>query len=470
MAATFFICLFILLMQFLWRFIDDIVGKGLEGTVVAEFFLYAAGWLIPMALPLSILLASIMTFGNMGEKLELLSMKAAGISLFRIMRPLIILVVFVSIGAFFFSNEVFPIIQSKFALLQHDIKRKNPELNLKEDVFNNEIANLSVRISKKNRETGMLYDIMIYDHRNTNDNSNVTLADSGKISLTKDERFMILTLYDGKSYEQFKEDGKRYDKRNKPFKREEFGMREVLIEMPGFERTDDAIMSNHYYGKDISRLMHDVDSLKGRYRRGEIEFRKRMKTTSLKLLEEETFVQEQDSSKLDEMLNADSLFRSFESREQLSIIKQAQKKAREASEEIRRRVLHAQSPRLEIRKHYLELNKKFTLSFACLVFFFIGAPLGSIIRKGGFGLPVVVSILLFIIYYIIDSFGRKFALEGVLDIWLGVWLSSIILLIVGVFLTYQAVTDSVIMDGDSYKRFFKKLGLMFKKKSSNNSN
>lgn len=468
MILTFFIVLFILLMQFLWRYIDDIVGKGLEPLIVAEFFIYAAGFLVPMALPLSILLASIMTFGNMGENLELLSMKAAGVSLFKIMRPLIILVIFISIGAFFFSNEIFPIIQRKFYLLQHDIKQKNPELNLKEHVFNNEIAGYSVRISGKNKETGMLYDLMIYDHSNDQDNNSLTVADSGKIQITKNERYMVLTLYKGHSYTKVIEKGKRYDQDKRPFRQDKFDMREVLIKMNGMERTDESILRNNYLGKNIATLQHNVDSLVRQYNTQEERFYNNLKTTkgsSFRLLSNAIAVKQQDSTALTRKLNPDSLLWTLDKETQKMVIDNAIKDARSVSKTIVQQNTISKYPRELIRKHYLELHKKFTLSFACLVFFFIGAPLGSIIRKGGFGVPVVLSVLLFIFYYIIDSFGQKFALEGVTNVFLGVWISSLILLVIGIFLTYKAVSDSVLMSTDNYKKVFVRLSKLFSKKS-----
>lgn len=467
MILTFFIVLFILLMQFLWRYVDDIVGKGLDTIVVIEFFVYAAGFLVPMALPLSILLASIMTFGNLGEQLELLSMKAAGISLFKIMKPLIILVIFISIGAFFFSNEVFPIIQRRFHLLKYDIQQQNPELNIKEHVFNSDLEGYSVRISGKNRETGMLYKLMIYDHTNGNDNNSLTLADSGKIETAGNKQYMVLTLYHGHSYVKSVEKGKRYDEHNRPFRQDEFDMREVLIEINSLERTDESILRNNYLGKNIATLQRNVDSLQRMNNLEEKQFYsslKSIKGSSFRVLSNAKVVKRQDSTILTKSLNPDSLFCILNPSNQKEVVKSAIKDVRKLAKSIEQKTITAKYPREIIRKHYIELHKKFTLSFACFIFFFIGAPLGSIIRKGGFGVPVVLSILLFIIYYILDSFGHKFAIEGVVNVFVGVWASSIILLVIGVFLTYKAVTDSVLMNTDNYKKTIVRLFSFFKKK------
>ncbi len=469
LITTFFIVIFVLLMQFVWMFIDDIVGKGLPTLVVLEFFYYAFLRLILQATPLTILLASIMTFGSLGERLELLSMKAAGISLFKIMRPLIILVIFLTLGAFVFINTVEPEATKKLATLRYDISRKNPAMDLKESIFNFDIKGLAIKIDKKNKETGMLYGLKIYNHdSDEGGNSNVTTADSGIIAQDTLANALTLTLYSGTSVRNAKEHGKSYDKEKVPLQRDTFAVQVMIFNNnEDMKRSNTDIYKRLWFAKKLPELKQSTDSLRREYdeevtsetrslHRGEYKL-------GLQLAKDEDFDDLRDSIQLG-VIDVDSVFANSSLRKQGRYMESAIAFAKRIQQKSDHRQKQYETRWFNIRKHAAETHKRYTIPLSCLIFFFIGAPLGAIIRKGGFGMPVIISIILFIVWYILDTFGKKMATEGITDIWIGMWMSTIILGIVGIFLTYQAATDSVIMNSDVYMRFFKKIGEFFKRK------
>lgn len=483
LIATFFISLFVLLMQFLWKYIDDLVGKGLEWYVIAELLMYTSAGLVPMALPLAILLASIMTFGNMGEHYELTALKAAGISLQRIMAPLIIFSMFTSFGAFFFSNNVIPYTTLKWQALLHSVREQRPELSMKPGIFNNDIDGYSIRISDKNKETQMMYDFMIYDHSDRLGNQIVILADSGRIKVSNDSKFMIVTLYDGVRYEEMREQN-RQDK-SYPSRIDNFGEQTLIFQLTGFDftKTDEALFKNNYQVKDLRLLDESIDSLteildirtsifsKVLLNNSYLKYQDKsltMKKDSIRYIKD-SILKTQPAEKLPIILNTDSLYNSLDPPVKSRVNITALEYAREAQASISRNYEDIYQRSKHIAKHRIEWHRKFTLSFACLIFFFIGAPLGAIIRKGGFGLPIVVSIVFFIIYYIITMMGLKFAREGVLPPYQGMWLSSVIILPLGIFLTYKATTDAAILNTDTYgnniKKFIAKLTITKKMKN-----
>jgi lipopolysaccharide export system permease protein len=530
LIMTFFISLFILLMQFLWKYIDDLAGKGLDWTIIAELIVYASARLVPMALPLAVLLSSIMTFGNLGENFELTAIKSAGISLQRFMAPLIYLIIIISIAAFFYSDNVIPYTNLKTGALIYDVKHQRPELQIKEGIFYNGIEGYSIKIAKKNHKTNLLQNIMVYDHKNNKENLKVTVADSGYMRMTADESNIILTLYNGYSYEEVEEARKdrRKTEKKHPHQRNNFEKQVVIFELTGldFSRTDEELFKNNFQMLNLKQLTYFEDSLEKEYsmmvgdfvetlnqlnyfKREEIllndikykpaekepltlnkteiseneksdlmlRFKKRKKTITDTLTQADTIIETKDSILLAEdtqpekyKFYVDTVFSNLLMKEKTDAIKFALTYARatQNSVENSRKTFNYKQDR--IRRHQIEWHRKFSLSFACFVFFFIGAPFGAIVRKGGLGTPVVISILFFIFYYILSIAGEKFVREGVMPAYIGMWISSFVLMPLGIFLTYKATTDSVILNSDTYFLMFKKLIARFSKKDTETSN
>lgn len=457
--ATFFICLFIFMMQFLWRFVDDLVGKGLEMSVLARFFLYSSLNLIPAALPLAILLASLITFGNFGERFELLSMKAAGISLLRIMRPLIISVALLSAFSFYFQDRIAPQITSKFYTLIISIRQKSPELDIPEGTFYNEIDGYNIYVKHKNRETGMLYDVIIYELSEGFDNARILAADSAKLSLTEDKQYLYLYLYSGALFENLKSTSSSSNG-NIPYRRETFDTKDVLIEFDsGFNMADASIMDSQAVSKDIKSLKHSIDSISHLNDSLGRAYYSYAKDRSFNVLINKP--SSADSLKLakDAMLsyNVDSLYSISSLKSKQNTINTAKRDADSFYNEWNFKEYEIKNNDVEIRRHAISLFEKISLSISCLIFFFVGAPLGGIIRKGGLGMPVVISVLIFIFYYIINTTGTKLAREGEWPVWMGMSLSSFILAPIGFFLTYKSNKDSVIMNGDIYLNWIKRV-------------
>ena len=473
---TFGICLFIVLMQFLWRYIDDMVGKGLGIPVLAEMFIYAALFLVPMALPLAVLLASLMTFGNLGERLELLAMKSAGVSLIRIMRPLIVTLVLVSVGAFFYQNNVMPIVQVKLYTLLYSMRQKSPELDIPEGTFYKDIPGFNVYVKEKDHHTGLLKDMMIYDYSEGFNNARVIIADSGRLKTSADKLFLILSLYNGESFENV---GKSQANTNQvrqavPYRRESFSSKDILIEFDAnFNRTDESFMQNQYMGKNLHDLQTSIDSMSVRldsikdmnarsiydasYVRTFKERKAQADRSPEQAGERMTLPEEKPISVPTVALNFDSLYEAQTTSGKAALLGRAKSSLENIRADYYFRAATVGDEAYKVRRHLTEWHKKFTVAFACLMFFFIGAPLGAIIRKGGLGVPVVISVILFIFYYIIDNMGFKMARDGVWDAWEGMWLSSVILTPMGIFLTYKAVKDSVILNADTYINALKNL-------------
>ena len=463
---TFFICLFIVLMQFLWRYIDDLVGKGLEMHVIGELFFYAALTMVPMALPLAILLASLMTFGNLGERFELTAMKASGISLMKVMRPLIVFIALVAIGAFFFQNYVLPVAQAKMWTLLYSVRQKSPELEIPEGVFYDQIPGYNFYVEEKDRESGTLFDMMIYDVSRGFENARIILADSGHLKLADDKEHLFLQLHSGEQFENLRENSAGGNSQNQPYRRESFKLKEILLKFDAnFNRMDESGMRNQYVGKNISQLRATIDSVTLRvdsigagYAR-DIKERDYMRVPYWRerVVDGNRVKMKQQPVAMEAPLDMDSLFYKEKPAMVASYLSQALLKAQRVKQDYEFKSYAMDADRETIRRHGIEMQKKFTLSFACLIFFFIGAPLGAIIRKGGLGMPLVISVILFIIYYIIDNTGYKMARDGKLEVWMGMWLSSAILLPLGVFFTYKAMKDSAVFDLDAYKNVVRRL-------------
>ena len=454
-------------MQFVWKYVDDMAGKGLDVSVLAELFFYAAVSFVPMALPLAILLASLMTFGNLGERLELLAMKAAGVSLIKIMRPLIIVVTMIAIGAFFFQNKILPIANVKVYSLLYAMKQKSPELDIPKGVFYKEISGYNIYVKDKNHKTGMLYGVMIYDLSKSFEDAMVLVSDSGKMKMSDNKESLILTLYNGESFENLKD--QRSVNKNVPYRREEFSMKEILIEFDAnFNRMDESFMQNQYIGKNMQELQVSLDTLS--HKRDSVS-----QTYSKSLRENTYFGGNMSQNSVDSIIQVinteqqtvDKLLATMTPKRKQDVYTKALSKANAIKQDFDFKDAMQKEENKIIRRHQLEIHKKFTLSIACLVFFFIGAPLGAIIRKGGLGMPVIISVLLFIVYYMIDNVGFKLARDGNWPIWQGMWLSTGILLPLGVFFTYKAVNDSVLFNMESYAELFRNiLGLKKKRKFS----
>lgn len=481
-AMTFFIVLFIVLMQFLWKYIDDLVGKGLEFSLIAELFFYAAVSMVPMALPLAILLASLMTFGNFGEKFELTAMKASGISLIKTMSPLIVLISGISVGAFFFQNDILPKAQVKMWTLLFSMKQKSPEVEIPEGVFYDQIPGYNLFVKEKNKNTGILYNLMIYDVSHGGDNSTILLADSGKLAFTGDMRYLYLHLFNGEQFENLREQ-KSMD-RNVPFRRESFLDKEVLIPFDAnFNRLDEGGMRNQYVGKDITELRHTIDSINVRLDSVGGVYGRELQYLAFPMLNNQLHKQQADINQNIQRENViklssgtqtvneelakdtptvkpiliDTLITSLGKTQQEQVFEQARNVSERQVSDLQFRSLTVSEDKRIMRRHEIELIKKFTLSVACLVFFFIGAPLGAIIRKGGLGTPLVISVLLFLFYYIIDNTGYKMARDGHWAVWFGIWLSTFVLAPLGIYVTYKAMNDSAVLDADRYKTLLSKL-------------
>ncbi|MBK3519600.1 LptF/LptG family permease [Carboxylicivirga marina] len=465
LAMTFFISLFILVMQFLWRYVDDLVGKGLDFFTLGELMFYASVQVIPMALPLAILLASLMTFGSLGENYELTAIKASGVSLLRTMKPLIYVTIVISVLAFSFSNNVLPWANLKLYTLLWSVKQKKPELEIKEQVFYDGIDDFRIKISGKDPESGLMHDVMIYDHRDSrNPNSNVTIADSGKLQIAKDNGFMKLTLFDGIRFEEnVQNERKRLDSRSKQrFRKDVFKKQVALFEMDGhnLERTDEQLFSSHDRMKNLNQLRDGIDTLSTQR---EVVVDEISKQTDNFYFQQRRYHQRRNKEApkvaIDSVApsNTDSLFLSMSDHQQMIAIEGAKRQVQDNRSQLEGKLSRYRNYQGKITKHFMEVHRKFTLSFACFIFFFIGAPLGAIIRKGGLGMPVVISVLFFIFYYIVDTLGVKFAKEGAWHVYQGMWLSSAILFPLGAFLTYKSATDSTLLNADAYIIFFQKL-------------
>ncbi len=473
---TFFICIFVLLMQFLWKHIDDLVGKGLPVHIVAEVFLYAMASLVPMALILAVLLASLMTFGNLGEHYELIALKAAGISLYRIMRPLAIFAVVLSIGAFIFANNVLPVVNLKLFSLMLGLRSQNPEMVIKEGIFNSDVADFSIKVDRFIKERNILKGVMIYDHRNQSGNNQVILADSGRIEMTSDRQNLIITLYRGVNYAELKSQQSAL-KKNFPFGQGRFKKQTILCPVAGFNftRMNEGMLHGFHKMLSISELSHQEDSLRDNFYNKvradyalSLSYPEPVKRRLYNNVPSNPLKNKQFSAFMgnpNKTVDLDELFKKLPNPEKMMALQASMSTARNNLQELSMREPEILGSKIDVAKVALEWHRKFSIAFACLIFFFIGAPLGAIIRKGGFGMPVVISVLLFILYYIVSMTGEKFAREGMWDAWSGMWLSSIIFVAVGVFLTYKAVTDSSLMNSEVYMEFFKKIKNFFKKKN-----
>lgn len=454
LVFTFFIALFILLMQFLWKYIDDLVGKGLEWYIITELLFYASSTFVPLALPLAILLSSLMTFGNLGEHYELVSMKAAGISLRRVMAPLMVMSLIISGIAFYFSNNVLPVANLKFKSLLYDVREQKLALDIKEGVFYTGIDGFVIRVGEKEDDEKTIRDVLIYDHREKKGNVNVTVADSGRMELTPDGRYLIFNLFSGYNYTD-KTDTRNYLEK-RPFQRTKFRENYRRFDLMDFEmsRTDEDLFKSNYSMLNLTQLQEAEDSL--------ISGLNERKTNIPDLLIRSFyFFHTIDSTRAaryepDSAYNANFMAQ-YSKVQQEDIIEEATQKFRRSRDNIRYYKQEIENREEMIYKHQAEWHRKFTLSVACFVLFFIGAPMGAIIRRGGLGLPVVVSVLFFVLFHIISITGEKSVKSGAVDANIGMWIAPVVLLPLGIFLTFKATTDSPLLDAESWRKTFSKL-------------
>jgi len=462
---TFFISLFILLMQFLWRYIDEFVGKGLEWYVLVEIMFYASATLVSLALPLAILLSSLMTFGNLGENYELVAMKASGIPLKTIMRPLIVVSILISIFAFYFSNNILPIANLKFKSMLYDIRQKKLAFDLKDGMYYHGIEGYVIRVEKKDKDGSTIHDIMIYDHRDKRGNVKVTLAKDGIMKMSPENDAIVFSLFDGYNYEESINQG-NYQKLRQ-FQRTKFKQQYKRFELAdfGLVRTDEDLFKTNYQMLNINQLDVAIDSLKRKLEERisrNVEYAKK-NYYYLQNIDSVNFVIDTINLAKGDSLGYPLFMTEISPKEKKAIITTALTKSRYVKKHYRDRESDYKAKRMVIRKHFLAWHEKITLSFACFVLFFIGAPLGAIIRKGGLGLPVVVSALFFIIFHILSITGKKYAMASVLSVTQGMWLASAILLPIGIFLTYKATSDSPIFDSEIWGRIGEKIKSRFKK-------
>ena len=463
--GTFFICQFVLMMQFLWRYVDDLIGKGLSLEVMAQFFWYMGLMLMPQAFPLAILLSSLIAFGNLGESSELTAIKSAGISLLQAFRSLIVISILMCFVSFYFQNIVGPMANRSFYQLLLGMKQKSPELEIPEGVFYGGIPGSNIYVQKKDLNTGMLYGIMIYRMTSSYEDQAIILADSGMMQSTAEKKHLLLTLYNGVWNENMRSSDVA-GTADVPYRRETFATKRILLDFDGdFSLADINDISSDARAKGLGKILHDLDSIK--------EFNDSVGRATY-IESTQYFFRLPDLSKQlsakaiqeagEKSNNLDSIFNRLSLAKKQSALRNAMGTAQSTISDLDMKATYAKALHRRTRTHQIQAIKKFTLSFTCLIFFFIGAPLGAIIRKGGLGVPVIVSVLVFIIYYILDSTGEKMARDDQWTVWYGMLISTVVLTPLSAFFTYKANNDSVVFNIDLYKQILMRvLGLRTKR-------
>ena len=450
--ATFFICQFVLMMQFLWRYVDELIGKGLSMEVLAQFFWYMGLMLMPQAFPLAILLSSLITFGNLGESSELTAIKAAGISLMQSMRSLIVIVIAISCISFYFQEVIGPRAFISFQQLLLSMKQKNPEVEIPEGIFYDGIPNSNLYVQKKDLNTGMLYGIMIYRMNGGYEDAAVILADSGRIQATAEKKHLKLTLYSGEWFENMRQSGLNVSA-NIPYRRETFSTKTILLDFDGdFNMAEAGGIAADARSKGLSKILHDLDSIR--------EFNDSVGHAYYNEAKSYTFngpaLSKADSIKAAQKVaqntaTIDTLYLRLSGDQRQNVMRQAASDAQLANSNLEFKSEYSFYLNREERMHEMEAINKFTLSLSCIIFFFIGAPLGAIIRKGGLGVPVIISVLVFIVFYILDSTGMKMARDDNWTVWFGKLLGTVVLSPLALFFTHKANNDSVVFNVDLYK-------------------
>ena len=465
---TFVIAMFFLVMQFFWKYVDDLMGKGLEISVLLELLFYVSATLIPLALPLAVLFSSIMTFGNLSEKNELTALKSSGLSLFRIMRPMLIFIIMLSASAFYFSNYILPIANLKWRTIVYNIQQKKPTFGITEGIFYNDIDNYSIKVEEKNDNTGELVDILIYE-RGNNGQGKTIIAEHGEMlksadsetDTTENTSFLLLKLVNGSMYEQL---GPNLQEGNAaPFQKTFFDEAIMKFDISDFDMQEESedlfkrdfeMMNYHQLGIALDSLTKINDTLA-------VEFERNVKRQVLIINPDFKLPREKDTvnNGMEQIVPLDTLISlpDLKKMEYTTALTAAQSKIRAAKDLIYTQTIIRNGRESSLRDYRAAWHKKFTLSFAILVLFFIGAPLGAIIKKGGLGAPLVFAALFFLMYYILMIMGENIVDAGIITVWKGMWLSAFVLTPIGLFLTYKAANDSALFDRDAYKKFFQKI-------------
>lgn len=461
LVLTFFITLFVFDMQFLWKYIDDLIGKGLDTIILFKLMYYASATMVPMALPLAVLLASIMTFGSFGEHFELTAIKSSGVSLFRFMRPLIIFSLFLAATAFYFSNNVLPIANLKFRTLLYDVRHQKPALEFQPGFFNNSLDGFSIRIDEKSKNGSTIYGVLIYDHTEGADNKHVIIADSAQFINKHDGAELVIVLYNGFDYKEeatlqandLNEDSHyktKFQKWEKHFDLSDFNL----------QNSDEDFFSKMHGMLNIKQIIEELDTVNIK-----IESEKEMLNSNLA----NYFILERQKIDTSEIFSSDTVVTRNFALNMDTLSDEARKHVYANASNAARNIKNILMSKKEVLmskdkdkdKYFLEIHRKFTLAVACIVLFFIGAPLGSIVKKGGLGWPMVMAVLFFVMYHLFNIVGEKSALKGVIQIWSGMWLSTLILLPIGIFLTIKAKNDSQLFNGlnlDFITKHFKRKG------------
>ncbi|MDN5554356.1 LptF/LptG family permease [Prevotella sp.] len=463
--GTFFICQFVLMMQFLWRYIDELIGKGLSMEILAQFFWYMGLMLVPQAMPLAILLSSLITFGNLGESSELTAIKAAGISLIQSFRSLIVITVVISGISFYFQNNIGPTANMKIGQLLISMKQKSPEVEIPEGIFYDGIPNSNLYVQKKDIKTGMLYGVMIYRMTGSYEDQAIILADSAMLQATAEKKHLLLHLWSGEWFENMQTDAFG-NSAAVPYRRETFTAKKIVLDFDGdFNMADATSLSNDARGKSLKKIFHDIDSLNIAYdsighayykdeKMGMYFTPKINKRDSLAAIR----------AGMANNFNIDSTYSHLPASQKSQVVNDALSRTQAAVNDLDFKSMITKDGDKIIHDHEIEAINKFTVALSCLIFFFIGAPLGAIIRKGGLGIPVIISVLVFIVYYILDNSGYRMARGGMWSVWFGKGLAPAVLTPIAVFVTYKANKDSVVFNLDLYKEIMRKiLGLRIKR-------
>ena len=460
-SGSFFITLFVLMMQFTWRYVDEIVGKGITMDILGQFYWYMAITMVPMALPLAVLLASLVSFGNMGERLELLAMKAAGVSLLRIMRPLAVLVIGLAAVSFYFQNRAALDAQKNLTSLLWSLRETSPALEIPEGVFYGKINNFSLYVERKDVATGKLYNVMIYKTDQGFDKAQIVVADSGRLEVTNDKEHLIFDIWNGEQFENLQAGGAQAALNTKgvPYDRETFQYKRFIIDFnSNFEKQDAEQWSGSAITKNLKQLSASIDSMNTALDSIGFANYKQGKQTAyycppLRPQHAAALKQMSKGAKLD----FDTIMARMSADKRVQTIRAAAASAAAYASELEWKSLTTEEGDKSVRSHRIQWHQKFTMSIACIFFFFIGAPLGAIIRKGGLGMPTIIAVILFIFYYIINTSGMKMARDGAWNMIFGMWVSTAVLTPLGCFLTYKANNDSVVFNADVYAALFKRL-------------
>lgn len=465
-AGTFFISLFVLMMQFLWRYVDELIGKGLSIEVLAQFFWYMGQMLVPQALPLAILLSSLITLGNIGESSELTAIKAAGIPLVKALRSLFFVSVFIAAGSFVFQNNIGPKANIQLKQLLLSMKQKSPELEIPEEIFYGGIPNCNLYVQRKDMETGMLYGVMIYRMTESFEDAAIILADSGKLQSTAEKQHLLLTLYNGEWFENMRSQ-EITSTANVPYRRESFIQKYILLDFDnGFNLAEASGIAQMAASQSISQLITRIDSVKNTGDSVGRAVARDMTNSHFSI----PAIDKADSIKaMDKVekgtLSYDSIYNSLTPERQRQLLQMMGNSIRMTGADLEFKAMLADDYNQREREYKIELINKFTLSLTCIIFFFIGASLGAIIRKGGLGVPVIISVLVFIVFYLLDNTGYRMARQGSWAIWFGKGLAPAVLIPLAAFITYKANQDSAVFNMDAYRIFFMRLLGMRMKRS-----